>query len=513
MSWRKSIPSPVLWVVWLATRTGLYLHATTPGRIGDVGLYQRWYACCFSHGTFPVADPMWQYPPGAALVFWLPGRVPGSYVEHFMFLAIGCDLAITFMLCSRARRGGALAGAWYWVCGVPVLGAVTVGRFDVVPVALSVAALCVTGRGGVRGALIGAGTVIKAWPVTLLAGMAPSQQRRVSAAAVAVLTAVCAIFASGTASFFAHQNARGVEIESVAATPFMIWRQAGWHGTLVYRFGAWQLSGGHVTLARDASGVGLVLAAAVVIGWRLLVASGRARWRPEFTADAPLAATLLFLVASPVLSPQYLLWVTGLAAACLATGHTTQRQVALAVLATAGLTQLIFPIGWHSLVYGSDVVTGVLAARNVLLAVAAALSCWRILSVTSPGRKDPCQVAQQGHRGGQRHVLGDAVAHAVDKPRPLPELKDGLSGRLAGEVRASRPGCCRRRQGARRRAHRSGPCPASCRSHPRSSVSCPAGSSRRRDRRRPVARRRAQALWASRPAVRPASRAGRPTVP
>ena len=407
---QKSISSLVLWpgisMVWLATRTALYLHATVPGRDGDAGLYQRWYACCLSHGAFPAADPRWQYPPGAALVFWLPGRLPGSYVENFMVLAIGCDLAITLMLCSRARRGGSLAGAWYWVCGVPLLGPVIVGRFDVVPVALSVAAVCVTGRGGVRGALTGAGAAVKVWPVTLLAGMAPGQQRRGLAAAAAVLAAVCAIFASATGSFLAHQNARGVEIESVAATPFMIWRQAGWRGTMVYQFGAYQLNGGHVALAQDATGLGLALAAAAVIGWRLLIASGRARWRPEFAADAPLAATLLFLVASPVLSPQYLLWVTGLAAACLATGQTTQRPAALAVLAAAGLTQLIFPIEWPSLVHGSDAVTGLLAARNVLLVVAAALSCWRILSVTSPRHEDPDQVPLQGHRGGAGQVVG-----------------------------------------------------------------------------------------------------------
>jgi len=403
-AWRKSIPSLVLWVVWLTTRASLYLPATVPGRDGDAGLYQRWYACCFSHGTFPVADPMWQYPPGAGLVFWLPGRLPGSYVDHFMVLAIGCDLAITLMLCSRARRGGSLAGAWYWVCGVPLLGAVSVGRFDVVPVTLSVAALCVTGRGGVRGALIGAGAAVKVWPITLLAGMAPGQQRRGVAAAVAVLAAVCAIFASATASFLAHENARGVEIESVAATPFMIWRHAGWHGTMVYRFGAYQLSGGHVALAQDASRLGLVLAAAAVIGWRLLITSGRARWRPEFATDAPLAATLLFLLASPVLSPQYLLWVTGLAAACLATGQTTQRPAALAVLAAAGLTQLIFPIGWYSLVHGSDAVTGVLAARNVLLVVAAALSCWRILSVTSPSHEGRAAITKAHHQAGVAQV-------------------------------------------------------------------------------------------------------------
>ena len=242
---------------------------------------------------------------------------------------------------------------------------------------------------GVRGALIGAGAAVKVWPVTLLAGMPPGQQRRGIAAAAAVLAAVCAFFAGGTASFVAHQKARGVEIESVAATPFMIGRQAGWHGTVVFRFGAYQLSGAHVALAQDASGLGLILATAAVLGWQLLIASGRARWRPEFAADAPLAATLLFLVASPVLSPQYLLWVTGLAAACLATGRTTQRPVALAVLAAAGLTQLIFPVGWARLLHGSDLVTGVLAARNILLVLAAALSCWRITSVTSPSHEDP----------------------------------------------------------------------------------------------------------------------------
>ncbi|HCU94749.1 MAG TPA: hypothetical protein DHU96_19430 [Actinobacteria bacterium] len=199
MTWRKSIPSPALWAVWLATRTVLYLLVTAPGTSGDVGIYQRWYACCLSHGSFPVADPMWQYPPGAALVFWLPGRLPGSYVDSFVFLAIGCDLAITLMLCSPARRGGSLAGAWYWVCGVPLLGVVTVTRFDMVPVALSVAALCLTSRGGARGALIGARAAVKVWPVTLLAGMAPGQWRRGLAATAVVLAAVCVTFPSATA--------------------------------------------------------------------------------------------------------------------------------------------------------------------------------------------------------------------------------------------------------------------------------------------------------------------------
>ena len=371
---------PALWAVWVATRAVFYLLVTAPGGNGDVGIYQRWYACCLSHGHFPAADPMWQYPPGVALVLWLPGHLPGSYTNGFVLLALGCDLAITLMLCVAARRGGSWAGAWYWVLGAPLLGAVTLARLDIVSVALSVAALCLTSRAGLRGALIGAGAAVKAWPVTLLAGTAPGQWRRSLAATVVVLVAVCAIFAHATGSFLAHQEARGTEIESVAATPFMIWRQVGWPGTVVFRFGAWQLDGGHAALALDASRLSLVLAAVAVLGWRLLIATGRASWRPEFAADAPLAATLLFLVVSPVLSAQYLLWVTGLAAACLATGRTTQRPAALAVLAAAGLTQVIFPNGWAGVVYGSDVFTGVLVARNLLLIAAAVVSCQGILT-------------------------------------------------------------------------------------------------------------------------------------
>jgi hypothetical protein len=380
-----------LWGVWLASRTVIYLLATRPDLVGDIGSYQHWYECCLSHGAFPVADPMWQYPPGAGLVFWLPGLLPGSYLDNFGLLAIGCDLAVTVMLIARARRGGSPAGAWYWVCAGPVLGVITDARFDVFPVALAVAALCLPARGWrrrpargwARGALTGAAAVLKAWPATLLAGTPPGQWRRALGAAAAVSAAVCLAYPSATASFLAHQGARGVEIESVAATAFMIWRTAGWHGTWVYRFGAWQLSGPYVTIAEDAARVCFVLGVAAVIAWSVLTARGQLRWRPEFAADAPLAATLLFLVTSPVLSPQYMLWVLGLAAVCLAAGRTTQRPVAVALLAVAGLTQIVFPGQWPELLSGSGVLIAVLVVRNVFLVAATALSWQRLLSAAS----------------------------------------------------------------------------------------------------------------------------------
>jgi hypothetical protein len=395
---RRHISWYGLWAVWLASRAVLFAIVTAPSMIGDVGLYQRWYTCCLSHHAFPAGDPMWQYPPGAGLIFWLAGRLPGPYPDSFALLALGCDLAVTLILCAAPRRGGSLAGAWYWVCAVPVLGSITIGRLDMTPVALSVAAARVTSRGGIRGLLIGAAGAVKAWPVTLLAGAAPGQRRRDLAAAAAVLAATCVAFRGPTMSFLAHQGARGVEIESVAATPFLIWRHAGWHGTVVYQYGAWQLSGEYVTLALDASRLCLVLIAVAAAVWSIRAGRGRDRWRPEFAADAPLAVTLLVLVASPVLSTQYVLWGIGLAAACLANRDTTQRPVALLLLAVAGLTVAVFPVRWYPLLGGSGAATGVLMARNALLIAAAAVSCRRILSYRAPSRPAPGGESACRHR-------------------------------------------------------------------------------------------------------------------
>src|SRR5262249_58798157 len=145
----------------------------------------------------------------------------------FVFVAIGCGLSISVMLCYRAVRGGCWAGAWYWVCGVPLLGSIAVTRFDVISVALAVAALCLARRGDIRGVLIGAGAAVKAWPLMLLAGTAPGQWRRTLTATALVLDVVFVIFAPATVSFPAHQAARGVAGGSVAATPIMILRLAG----------------------------------------------------------------------------------------------------------------------------------------------------------------------------------------------------------------------------------------------------------------------------------------------
>jgi len=87
-----------------------------------------------------------------------------------------------------------------------------------------------------------------------------------------------------------------------------------------------------------------------------------------------------------VLSPQYLLWVTGLAACCLAAGRSTQRPVAVALLAVDALTTVVYPLGFAQLIVGSDLMTVVVAVGNGLLLVITVWSCWRLLSASLADR-------------------------------------------------------------------------------------------------------------------------------
>ena len=134
MAWRKIITSPVLWAVWLVTRAVLYLLATAPRMTGDVGIYQHWYACCFSHGAFPVGRPDVAVPArrGPGL---LAARPPARQLRG-LFRVPGHSAAIWPSRSCCARRPGA-AGPWPGpgtgcaACRCSARSAVS--RFDVVP--------------------------------------------------------------------------------------------------------------------------------------------------------------------------------------------------------------------------------------------------------------------------------------------------------------------------------------------------------------------------------------------
>jgi hypothetical protein len=382
---------PLLWTGWAASRAFLLLALagiiplTKVAVLSDVSqIYHGWYDV-FRAGHYPVGDVTWQYPPLTALVIVAPGLLPLGYAHAFILLAVACDmLALGLLIRADRRRGRRLVASWYWVLGIALLGPTVFARYDIMVTVVAIAALLVIARRPVLGgALAGIGVLLKVWPGLLLLG-APRGRRGLRAwlstgGTVALLSLAAEAALPGAFSFLNEQQQRGIEIESLGGTVFQIARLFGWPGTVSYHYGSMEFLGPWVSQVATAS---LVLSA--VAGLWLLVWRLRARhFAPAATADAALTATLLFVTTSRVISPQYLIWLIGLAAVCLCVRGTTQRPVALLLLPVAALTVLEFPLGFDSVVGGRPLGVCVLAARNVLLLAATLLACARLWRSTS----------------------------------------------------------------------------------------------------------------------------------
>ncbi|MFE7750489.1 glycosyltransferase 87 family protein [Streptomyces sp. NPDC057428] len=382
--------------VWGLTRAVLLLCVfkvfTVPGPdvTSDVSaIYRGWYEV-FRAGSYPLDDVTWQYPPAAALAVLSPDLFPFlDYACAFFVLVLLCDaLVLGLLLRAAGRPGGGSAGVWLWVLGVPLLGPTVYARYDLMVTAVAVAALLA----GVRhpralGALAAFGTLLKVWPVLLLAGTAPGRatRRSWSAAAVTagVLLLVAAVALPGAFVFLTFQRDRGLEIESLGALFFHVARQFGWSGRVELRYGSMEFAGPQVALVST-----LALALSVfAFGW-LLVWRLRARTFSVHTpADAAFTAVLLFTVTSRVISPQYMVWPLGVAAVCLVFRGSRMGLPAGLVLVATGVTLLEFPLGFAHVVASDAEGVALMAVRNGLLVVAALCAGHRLWRETVPGAR------------------------------------------------------------------------------------------------------------------------------
>ncbi|MFI1889680.1 glycosyltransferase 87 family protein [Streptomyces jumonjinensis] len=401
-------------LVWLLTRAALLLCVLKavpfpgPDVTTDVSvIYQGWYEVLRT-GVFPPDDVAWQYPPGAALAVLSPGLLPFlGYAGAFFLLVLLCDALVYGLLeYAAGRAGGSARGVWAWIAGVPLLGPTGYARYDLMVTAVAVAALLAGARRPrVLGVLAGFGALLKVWPVLLLVGLARGRTARRAWGAAALtaggLTLAAAAAMPGALAFASSQRDRGTEVESLGALVFHLARHAGWAGEVRLNYGSMEFLGPYVPLV-SALALALAAAAAGWLGvWRL-----RARVRgPGVPADAAFTAVLLFTVTSRVISPQYLLWLVGLAAVCLVSHGGRMGLPAALVLAATGVTVLEFPV-WFAHVVASDPLgVGLIAVRNGLLVAAAGVACRRLWRGTVPGRAGAA-VAAAALGDGARSVPG-----------------------------------------------------------------------------------------------------------
>ena len=211
-------------------------------------------------------------------------------------------------------------------------------------------------------------------------------------AAAAVLL-FCVLWMPGALAFLSFQRDRGTEVESLGSMVFHVARHLGWSGEARMNYGSIEFLGPYVSTVSTAA----MMLTFVAFGWLLLWRFRARRFTSSTVADAAFVAVLLFTVTSRVLSPQYMLWLVGLAAVCLAyRSSRMERPVHLVVWATA-VTQFEFPV-WFSHVTRSDPLgVAVLFTRNGLLIAATLIACrvlWR-QTVTEPRLAEKAVVPAQ----------------------------------------------------------------------------------------------------------------------
>ncbi|MFH9607797.1 glycosyltransferase 87 family protein [Streptomyces sp. NPDC017448] len=386
---------PWPYAVWALTRAWLLacvfkvVTVAGPDVTVDVSvIYRGWYGTLLS-GTYPLDDVTWQYPPGAALAILSPALLPfWEYATAFFVVVLVCDALVLGLLLYAGRRPGRrAAGAWVWVAGVPLLGPTVYARYDLLVTAVAVAALLAgVGRPRALGALAAFGALLKGWPALLLAGVRKGRPTRAAwtsaALGAAGLSAAFALWMPGAFAFLAFQRERGTEVESLGALVFHVARHFGWEGRVELRYGSMEFLGPHVELVSTLA-LGL---AALALGWLLLW-----RWRARVfavhtPAEAAFTAVLLFTVTSRVISPQYVVWLVGLAAVCLVFRGAAMTLPAVLVVVSAGVTLLEFPLGFGHVVASDAWGVALLVVRNGLLVAASLVAGRRLWRSTVPGR-------------------------------------------------------------------------------------------------------------------------------
>ena len=384
---------------WFGTRLLLMLWATTVlpwfshgSVLGDVEIYRGW-AKILETGTYPVHDTQWQYPPAAALVFLVPQvftHLGISYIVGFFFFALLADLAVFLLLLDHAHRSSVadsadphLTGVWAWVIGGFAMGPLLLMRYDVIVTAFAVGGLIAPARSvkvrwSLRGALLGFGAMVKAWPGVLVLGLPPrGPGRRALAWAVgtaAVTSAILSLCLTGALSFLSGQSNRGIEVESVLASPFMVASWFGYPVKVVHLYGSFQISGPGISAVSSFAELLTVVGVCIVLWWRLMRFRPRC-WTPALMYDTAFTVLLVLVVTSRVLSPQYLIWLLGLACIVLTENGPVRRGTVLArpaclVVFCVLISQIEFPLLFGEVMMGQFWGTTVVAVRNLILVIA-----------------------------------------------------------------------------------------------------------------------------------------------
>jgi hypothetical protein len=406
-------------VLWLSTRLLILVILAAFERFvtGNVFYYYSKINALFSAG---LDRTLVEYPTPVVWILWLPyGASFGSrvgYLVAFIILMLALDAVFCYTLWrATGRRHDTVID--FWLIFVPLIGPLSYLRFDMLPAVLAGGALLAARRRPwITGALTGLGAAVKLWPALLIGSFMSYRpdRRPVGLAFVVVgfgLALISLVFGgwSRLISPLTWQSDRGLQIESIWATPLMVARALSPDRWIIEmsQYQAYEVFGpgvdGWVGVSSIATLVGLALI--ILLTVRAFRQDGST---PVAIGFVVLATVAIMIVTNKTLSPQYLLWLGGpMATLLILQRHAAPdevkpiRRIAGQLLVLALLTQLVYPVFYsgylghhgHAVIIISTVVTTI---RNVALVAFTVEVCWLAWRILGTGVMDRTALIRRG---------------------------------------------------------------------------------------------------------------------
>lgn len=396
-----------LWIAFLLVHlltAGLgWVYPSQP--MGDVVLvYEPWAAAAWSGGEIVGVTESWVYPQLALLPMMLAALlaapflpllgVSGAYLIGWALLVTVLDAVAFAVLVGRGHVRARRTAAWFWCAALLLLGPIALYRIDAVTVPIAVVAgLWLVTRPTIAAALLTIGAWIKIWPGALLlaAVVAARARLRMLLAAAGVTAGVVVVLLllgadTEILGFLTAQTGRGLQIEAVAATPFL-WMAVTGAARIEYSYDilTFQIvAPGAEALATILTPL-LVLAAAVVTVVGGVKAARGASFARLFPPLALLLVTVL-IALNKVGSPQFQTWLLAPVILWLVLDRRRARTAAALVLALCLLTCLVYPLSYDGLLRAEAAPVLLPTMRNALLVVLAAVSAVALARVPAVRR-------------------------------------------------------------------------------------------------------------------------------
>lgn len=434
-------PSPgstALWLIGFWTLSRIVMLCLWQALCSFVRNDVNYYALSVAGLPVPVLSDLTgvliEYPTPLVWLLQLFEWPSGGSVDLYVLLFAVLTATVDGICCAVLYIQESARAAWVWAACGALLGPLLWFRLDIAPALCVLVALHqMNRRPALAGALLALGAGFKLWPALLIVPMLgrsrPARRRAAGFVLTGAALVLLSVVTSGlgrTVSPMTWQAERGLQIESVWATPLMLARGLGATGVDVRfsDFKAYEVFAASVGGWKAAASVAMIIliALSVVLSAILVLreqdqapvppgALTDHEWAVRLTALAIISG---WIVANKTLSPQYMTWLFGplaLIGSGLAAQHragAARRLVAVGLAATV-LTQLVYPLTYSGVISVTDPNIGstmMLVLRN-LCVIALTVLVWfeafrAVLAlerpqVTPPPSAAPGQPCQLNH--------------------------------------------------------------------------------------------------------------------